>query len=71
MEKKKRHIAVRILRLILWTAIIWAGLLLAIQLLLSPSMVNRLIDRYAPEYIDGNLEFSKVRVSMFRHFPNV
>lgn len=71
MEKKKRHIAVRILRLILWTAIIWAGLLLAIQLLLSTSMVNRLIDRYAPEYIDGNLEFSKVRVSMFRHFPNV
>lgn len=71
MEKKKRHIAVRILRFIMWTAGIWVALLLAVQMLLSTSTVNRLIDRYAPEYIDGKLEFSKVKINMFRHFPNV
>lgn len=71
MEKQKRHIAVRILRFILWTAGIWVVLMLAVQMLLSTSTVNRLIDRYAPEYIDGKLEFSKVKVNMFRHFPNV
>lgn len=71
MEKKKRNIAVRILKFILWAVGTWAVLLFAVQMLLSTSAVNRLIDRYAPEYIDGKLEFSKVRVDMFRHFPNI
>lgn len=71
MEKKERNIAVRILKFILWAVGTWAVLLFAVQMLLSTSAVNRLIDRYAPEYIDGKLEFSKVRVDMFRHFPNI
>ena len=71
MEKKKRHIAIRLLRVLLWTAGIWIILLSAAQLILSSSAVNRLVDRYASGYIDGKLEFSKVRVDMFRHFPNI
>ena len=68
MERVRKH---RIFKAILWLAGIWVTLLLAIQIFLSPSVLNKLIDRYAPEYIDGRLEFSRARVHMFRHFPNV
>ncbi len=60
-----------ILRIILWAAGIWAILLLIMQVALSPSVLSRVIDKFADEYIDGELKFEKVNVNMFRHFPNL
>ena len=68
MQKRTSH---RFFRLILWIAGIWAVLLLILQILLSPSVLNRIVDRYANDFIDGDLEFSRARIHMFRHFPSI
>ena len=49
---------------------VWITILLAVQVLLSPKTVAGLIDRYAPEYIDGQIHIGKASLSLFRHFPN-
>ena len=61
----------KILKAAAWFAGIWLVLLLILQAALSPAVLSKVIDRFAPEYIDGDLTFSSVKVSMFRHFPNV
>ena len=55
----------------LWIAGIWIAVLVILQIALSPSVLTRIVDRYAAEYIDGSLSFGKVRLSVFRHFPNI
>lgn len=45
--------------------------LLTVQFLLRPSVLTRLVNKYAAEYVEGSLEFSKVRASVFRSFPNL
>ncbi len=51
------------------------GLLLlllgALQVLLAPGMCTDIVKKYAPRYIDGNLEASSISVSLFRNFPAV
>lgn len=61
----------RILKALIWIAGIWLCILLALKIVLTPSVINRLIDRYAAEYVDGSINIGKVSLSMFRHFPNV
>ena len=50
---------------------IWFGLLAVIELALSQSVLNKLIDKYSVEYIDGDLDFGNVSISMFRRFPSL
>lgn len=69
--KSVRTFLHRCVRVLLWTAGIWVSLLLIIQLLLSSSVTGRIVDRFSSGLIDGELGFSKVKVDMFRHFPNV
>lgn len=71
IQSGRKRILKRVLRLLAWTAGIWAALLIILQAALSPAVLSRIVDRFASEYIDGDLSFSKVKVSMFRHFPNV
>ncbi len=61
----------RIVKGVLWILGIWAGLILALQVILSPSVLGGIADRFASEYIDGDLKFEEIRVNMFRHFPYV
>ena len=56
---------------ILWLAGIWIALFAILELVLSPSVMTGLVNRYADEYVDGELRFSKASISMFRRFPNV
>lgn len=51
--------------------VIWAVFLGVIRITLSPSVLNRLIDKYAAEYVDGSINTGKVSLSVFRHFPNL
>ena len=60
-----------ICKVILWFAGIWIALFAILELALSPSVMTRLVNKYANEYVDGELKFSKASVSMFRRFPNV
>ena len=70
LEKRKRGLHV-LLKAIAWVAGIWLGLLVVLQIVLSPSVLTRIVNRFAAEYVDGTLSFGKVRLAMFRHFPNV
>lgn len=67
----RKGILKRIFKILLWIAGIWAALLLILQIALSPAVLTKVVDKFAAGYIDGDLSFSKVKVSMFRHFPNV
>ena len=68
---KKTRPSTKILKVLLWIAGIWLAILLALQVLVSPKVLSGIVDRFAAEYIDGDLSFNKVRLRMFRHFPNV
>ncbi len=61
----------RFVRFLLWVLGIWAAILIMLQVILSPVIVGRIVDRFSSEYIDGDLRFEKIKVNMFRHFPNV
>lgn len=70
--EKKPNRRKGILKGVLWTvAGIWLLLLIALQLILSPSFLSRVTQRVASEYVDGELSFSRIDASMFRSFPNL
>lgn len=55
--------------------LILAGLILlfvaVLHIVLNTKVLNRMVDRFAAEYIDGDISFKKASFSLFRHFPNV
>lgn len=61
----------RLLKVLAWAIGIWAALIILIEIVMSSAFVTKTINRIADEYIDGDLDFGKVSVSMFRRFPNV
>lgn len=61
----------RILKAVAWIAGIWIAILLTIQIVLTPSVLDRIIDRYASAYVDGKISVGKASVSAFRHFPSI
>lgn len=61
----------KVIKALLWAAGIWAALLIVIEIVLSSATVTKIVNRYAAEYIDGDLSFGKVSVSAFRHFPTL
>lgn len=67
-RKKRSRTAVKIL---IWIAAIWAVILIAIQVALSPAVLTRLADKFSSQYIDADVEFGKVSLSVIRNFPNV
>lgn len=67
---KKRWQA-RALKGLAWTVGVLFGLLVVVEIILSPAVATRLINKYAPEFIDADLVFDKAGISIFRNFPNV
>ncbi|MCR4859053.1 MAG: hypothetical protein K5910_00130 [Bacteroidales bacterium] len=45
--------------------------LVALPLVLNSKAVTNLVDRYAAEYIDGDLEYSRLRIALYRDLPRV
>ena len=66
-QKKKR----RWLKAIAWIAAIWAAILIIIQIALSPAVLTRLAGSFADSFIDGQVSFGKVSLSVFKNFPNI
>ena len=58
-------------KVLLWIAGIWIAAVLLIEAALTSQLATKAVNRLAGEYIDGNLEFGKVSVSIFRDFPNL
>ena len=61
----------KILKTVVWVLIIWLILLVILQIALSPSVLTGMVEKYAGNYVDADLSFKKIGVSMFRAFPNV
>ena len=59
------------LKILLWFVGIWAVLLVVMQLVLSEKVLTKLVNRYATEYIDGDISFGSASVSMFKRFPRI
>ena len=51
--------------------IIWIAILAILEIALSQAVLSKVVNRFATEYVDGDVRFDKVRVSMFRRFPSV
>lgn len=47
------------------------ALVAALQVLLHSRVVTNLVDRYASEYVDGDLGYSRLDISLFKSFPNI
>lgn len=54
-----------------WIAGIWAVLLVLVQIVLSPSVLTRIVNGYADGYVDGDIKFGSASASMFTHFPSL
>lgn len=60
-----------LLKAVLWFVGIWAALLVILQFTLSEKVLTKLVNRYAAEYIDGDISFGSASVSMFKRFPRI
>ena len=67
----KKHKLPTLVKLPLLIAALWLAVLLLIQFAISPKTVNGIIDKYAAEYIDGQINVGEASISAFRHFPNI
>ena len=67
---KKTSTTRRIFRWAAWITGGWIFVLILLELILRSSAVTGMINRTASEYVDGELTFGKVEVSLFRHFPS-
>ena len=70
-EPRRKGILHRILSLLLWLVGIFAVLTVTLQLVFTSSMLTNVFNRYAAEYVDGDVNFGNVQVNMFRRFPNI
>ena len=60
-----------LLKVILWFLGIWAILLVTIRITLSEKVLTKIVNRYAAEYIEGEVSFGSAEVSIFKRFPRV
>ena len=44
-------------------------LLVALQIVLRPSVLTGLVNKYAPQFVEGNIEFSRIRARLIKSFP--
>ena len=45
--------------------------LLVLRIVLSSSFLTKTVNKYAPQFVDGDLSFSKISASVFSSFPSV
>ena len=73
--KMNRERTGKILKILLkgtiWIAGIWLAVLIILQTVFSSPLLTKVVNRYASEYIDGDISFGKASVSMFRFFPSI
>lgn len=60
----------KIIRTVLLSLVgVMALVLVAVQVVLNEKVLTRMVNRFAADYVDGDLVFSKVNASVFRSFP--
>ena len=61
----------RLFKVLLLTVGTSAALLVIAEIILSSSFATKTVNRFASEYVDGDIEFGKVSLSVFRDFPGI
>lgn len=61
----------KLLKIFAWVAGTFVGLLVVAQIILSPAVATKLVNKYAPKFLDADLSFERVGISVFRSFPNL
>lgn len=69
--KNKKNILYRTGKAALWITGIWIGLMIVLQIVLSPAIMTKVVNSAAERFVDGGISFGKASVSVFRHFPKV
>ena len=49
----------------------WIAILILLEAVLSPAIITGVVNRYADDFINADITFSKVQVSLFKRFPNL
>lgn len=70
-QENRKNTGSKGLKALAWLAGIWIAATLAVEVILSTSMVTDAVNRLAGRYIDGEISFGKVSASLFRNFPAV
>ena len=69
MSGKGKHTA---LKVILWSLLgLVVAISVAIQIILSPKFLTKTANKYAAEYVDGTINFSNIKASVSKSFPNL
>lgn len=50
---------------------LWLTLMVAIQVVMSPSVMKNIVEKIAAEYVDADVRVNDIRAHMFRSFPNI
>ena len=59
-------------KILLWSVLgLWAVLLLGIQVALNSKVLKRIATSLANEYVEGDVDFSSIKASVFKSFPNL
>lgn len=61
----------RVLKTAAAVALLWAALLIALQIALSPAVLTGIVEKFAAEYIEADIDFESISLSMFRNFPDI
>ena len=60
-----------LLKVLIWTAAILTGSLFVMEAVLTTSLPTNIVNNVAGKYIDGNISFGKVSLSVLKRFPNI
>ena len=66
-----KRIIVILLKIAVWIIGLWLALLIMLQVILSPSILTKAVNKYAAEYLEADLRFGNAYVSVFERFPKV
>lgn len=50
---------------------LWLALMAVIQVVMSPSVMKKIVEKAAAEYVDADVRLADIRAHMFRSFPNI
>ena len=69
--ERRRKGTKRVLKTAAAVALLWAALLIALQIALSPAVLTGIVEKFAAEYIEADIDFESISLSMFRNFPDI
>lgn len=70
-RNKRKGTLRRIGKALVWAVGVPVAVIAVVQGVLSSSLPTKLVNRYATEYVDGEIRFGNVSASVLRDFPNV